>query len=185
MVVRAKVGKPDSAAGSVCPALIAIKLCVAYSHRRNTQSSTRTPSVVSGNQIRCHVSRVSGAAMVATCPSVLRPSILALTANRRRWSSLNLRRRLPTCSRRTRFSIVCLSNASTTKAGYVQKEIKVALDLADEQPDGTIFIIPLRLEDCTVPDRLKKRKWVDLFNPKGYQKPAVALKTRAADLRLS
>ena len=81
--------------------------------------------------------------------------------------------------------IVCLSNASTTKAGYVQKEIKVALDVADEQPDGIIFIIPLRLEECTVPDRLKKWQWVDLFNPKGYQKLVVALKTRAADLQLS
>jgi len=81
--------------------------------------------------------------------------------------------------------IVCLSKASTTKAGYVQKEIKVALDVADEQPDGTIFIIPLRLEECTVPDRLKKWQWVDLFDPKGYQRLAIALKTRAADLQLS
>ena len=81
--------------------------------------------------------------------------------------------------------IVCLSKASTTKAGYVQKEIKVALDVADEQPEGTIFIIPLRLEECTVPDRLKKWQWVDLFNQKGYQKLVVALKTRAAEIHLS
>jgi hypothetical protein len=65
--------------------------------------------------------------------------------------------------------IVCLSKASTTKAGYVQKEIKAALDAADEQPDGTIFIIPLRLEACTVPERMTKWHWVDLFRPGGYQ----------------
>lgn len=81
--------------------------------------------------------------------------------------------------------IVCLSKASTTKAGYVQKEIKVALDVADEQPDGTIFIIPLRLEECTVAERLKKWHWVDLFSPKGYQKLVAALKLRATDLHLT
>jgi hypothetical protein len=81
--------------------------------------------------------------------------------------------------------IVCLSNASTTKTGYVQKEIKVALDVADEQPEGTIFIIPLRLEPCTVPERLKKWQWVDLFSPNGYQKLVKALKLRAASLHLS
>ncbi|HTP10322.1 MAG TPA: TIR domain-containing protein, partial [Anaerolineae bacterium] len=33
--------------------------------------------------------------------------------------------------------IVCLSHGSITKTGYVQKEIKFALDVADEQPEDT------------------------------------------------
>src|SRR5512139_1792482 len=41
--------------------------------------------------------------------------------------------------------LICLSKYSINKAGYVQKEIKSALDKADNQPDGTIFLIPLRL----------------------------------------
>src|SRR5688572_30197276 len=41
--------------------------------------------------------------------------------------------------------VVCLSRASVTKEGYVQKELKLALDVADEKPQGTVFIIPLRL----------------------------------------
>ncbi|MBL0347269.1 toll/interleukin-1 receptor domain-containing protein [Candidatus Villigracilis affinis] len=48
--------------------------------------------------------------------------------------------------------LVCLSKDSINKEGYIQKEIKQALDVADEKPDGTIFIIPLRLEDCDVPE---------------------------------
>src|ERR1041384_8722341 len=48
--------------------------------------------------------------------------------------------------------IVCLSQTSTTKSGFVQKEIKFALDVADEKPVGTIFLIPLRFENCDVPD---------------------------------
>lgn len=34
--------------------------------------------------------------------------------------------------------LVCLSKSSLGKRGYVQKEIKYALDVADEQPEGTI-----------------------------------------------
>src|SRR2546429_696738 len=33
--------------------------------------------------------------------------------------------------------IVCASRSSITKRGYVQKEIKYILDIADEQPEGT------------------------------------------------
>src|SRR6266851_4793692 len=43
--------------------------------------------------------------------------------------------------------VVCLSKSSIAKEGYVQKEIKIALDVADEKPDGTIFIIPARLNE--------------------------------------
>jgi hypothetical protein len=59
--------------------------------------------------------------------------------------------------------IVCLSDHSITKQGFVQKEIRFALDIADEHPPGRIFIIPVRLVDCDVPDRLKKWQWVNLF----------------------
>jgi TIR domain/Clp amino terminal domain, pathogenicity island component len=65
---------------------------------------------------------------------------------------------------------VCLSRASTTSAGYVHREIKEALDVADEQPEGTIFIIPVRLEECDVPDRLRHLHWVDLFAEEGYRR---------------
>jgi hypothetical protein len=44
--------------------------------------------------------------------------------------------------------LVCLSNQSTTRTGYLQKEIKFVLDRADEQPEGKIFVIPLKLEEC-------------------------------------
>jgi hypothetical protein len=61
---------------------------------------------------------------------------------------------IPKAVRNSDIVIVCLSNNSVNKEGYVQKEIKVALDIADEKPEETIFIIPARLEECDVPDRL-------------------------------
>jgi len=77
-----------------------------------------------------------------------------------------------------------LSNASISKEGYVQKELKRALDVADEKPEGTIFVIPVRLEASAVPERLKKWHWVDLFDEKGYQKLIRALRRRGAQLSL-
>ena len=65
--------------------------------------------------------------------------------------------------------IICLSRTSVTKRGYVQKEIKFALDVADEHPEGAIFIVPLKLEDCDVPVRLSRWHWVNLFEKNGYK----------------
>jgi outer membrane protein assembly factor BamD (BamD/ComL family) len=75
--------------------------------------------------------------------------------------------------------VVCLSNKSITKEGYIQKEIRFALDVADEKPEGAIFIIPARLEDCRVPEKLSRWQWVDLFNETGYVKLLSSLKLRA------
>ena len=80
--------------------------------------------------------------------------------------------------------IICLSNNSISKEGYVQKEIKLALDAADEKPEETIFLIPTRLENCTVPVRLSKYQWVDLFIPHGHEKILKSLQIRANSLGL-
>lgn len=73
--------------------------------------------------------------------------------------------------------LVCLSQRSE-KRGYVQKEIARALDVADEQPEGTIFLIPVRLEDCHVPDRLRRWQWVNLFEDNGFDRLQAALESR-------
>lgn len=81
--------------------------------------------------------------------------------------------------------IVCLSRGSINKEGYVQKEITQALDIADEKPEGTIFVIPLRLEKCDVPKRLNRWQWVDFFEDGGYQQLMRALQHRAIALGMS
>jgi serine/threonine protein kinase len=75
--------------------------------------------------------------------------------------------------------LVCLSQSSITKRGYVQREIRNALDIADEQPEGAIFLIPLRLEECEVPDRLRRWQWVDLFQQNGFEQLARAVRKLA------
>jgi hypothetical protein len=76
--------------------------------------------------------------------------------------------------------IICLSSGSVTKSGYYQREIKIALDAAQEKPDGVIFNIPARLEECKVPDGLSRYQWVDLYKPEGYTKLIKALRLAEA-----
>jgi hypothetical protein len=78
--------------------------------------------------------------------------------------------------------LVCLSHTAVSKAGFVQREIKMALDLADEQPEGAIFVIPVKLEECAVPERLKRWQWVDYFDPDGFLRLLRALTQRAEDM---
>ncbi len=59
--------------------------------------------------------------------------------------------------------IVCLSGQSVTKEGFVQREIRYAYDIALEKPEETIFLIPLRLDDCNVPRKLRSLHWVNYF----------------------
>ena len=89
---------------------------------------------------------------------------------------------IPKAVRNNDIVIVCLSRTAVGKTGYVQKEIRYALDVADELPDGTIFLIPLRLEHCEIPDRLRRWHCVNLFEEKGYEKLMRALQFRAAEL---
>ncbi len=66
--------------------------------------------------------------------------------------------------------IVCLSRGSISKTGFVQKEIKFALDVAEEKPEYTTFLIPLKLEECFIPERLKRWQWVNYFEQDGFDK---------------
>jgi hypothetical protein len=81
--------------------------------------------------------------------------------------------------------IVCLSSGSINKVGYIQKEIKYALDIADRQPEGAIFLIPLRLEICKLPNRLSHLHRVDLFEERGYERLMKALRVQATAMGLS
>jgi hypothetical protein len=74
--------------------------------------------------------------------------------------------------------VVCLSK-EFNQAGFRQKEVRIALDAAMHQPDGEIFIIPARLEECENLESLSKWHWVDLFEDGGYQSLIRALRARA------
>jgi ribosomal protein S8 len=78
--------------------------------------------------------------------------------------------------------IVCLSS-QCNPSGFRQKEVEIALNEAALKPQEEIFVIPVRLEDCDVPEQLKIRQWVDLFRRGGYLKLMESLNSRAAQLQ--
>jgi hypothetical protein len=71
--------------------------------------------------------------------------------------------------------LVCLSKVSVRKRGYLNKEIKWALDRQDEMLPGDIFTIPVKLEVCELPDHLSGWQAVDLFAADGFDRLKAAL----------
>jgi TIR domain len=80
--------------------------------------------------------------------------------------------------------LICLTQTAIKKKGFVQKEINFALDAAKEQPEGAIYIIPLKLEECSVPERLSRWHWDDFFLPEGYERLLRSLRVQAQSLGL-
>ena len=87
--------------------------------------------------------------------------------------------------RATDVSVACLSQTAGSKIGYVNREFKEALELADEQPQGKIFLIPPKLQECEVPDRFREIHWVDYFKPDGFRSLMKALAVLAKWLQNS
>jgi len=73
------------------------------------------------------------------------------------------------------FFLVCLSANSVSKRGWVQREMKQALDLWQEKLDSDIYLIPIRLEDCEAPESLSDFQWVNLFEEDGWRRLVKAI----------
>ena len=83
--------------------------------------------------------------------------------------------------------LVCLTKNSINKEGYVQRELRIVLDFADYKPEGTIYILPVRLENCEPPRRLRTWQYADYFEgqrARGLERLLVSLKRRADSLGL-
>ncbi len=87
--------------------------------------------------------------------------------------------------RRADVVVVCLSQTAVAKKVFVHSEIGMALDVATEQPEGSIYIVPVRLELCVVPLRLERYQYVDLYSGTGYPQLTAALRSQERRLELS
>jgi RNA polymerase sigma factor (sigma-70 family) len=73
------------------------------------------------------------------------------------------------------FFLVCLSANSIDKKGYMHKEIREALNMWQLQLEDDIYLIPVRLEDCEVPESVRGFQWVNLFEVDGWEQLAKAI----------
>jgi hypothetical protein len=71
--------------------------------------------------------------------------------------------------------VACLSKQFNRQGGFRHEELRLALKKANSLPDGTMFLIPARLEPCDLPEPLGHWQRVDLFESDGYKKLLSAL----------
>jgi hypothetical protein len=53
-------------------------------------------------------------------------------------------------------AIICLSKTSVAKVGFVQVELNECLKWQRYRPDTKVYLIPVRLDDCVVPWRIRE-----------------------------
>ncbi|MFG6105370.1 TIR domain-containing protein [Leptothoe sp. EHU-05/26/07-4] len=88
----------------------------------------------------------------------------------------NWRSEIPRAIQNSDICLACLSQQSVIKKGYVQKEFKLALSKCAEMPTGKIYLIPLRLDACEIPElrqedygvNLRDLQWVNYFETDGF-----------------
>lgn len=68
------------------------------------------------------------------------------------------------------FFAICLSKTSVNKTGFIQKEIRTAVNEYQRRPQGVAYLLPVKLETCKVPEikldsntRLADLQWIDVF----------------------
>jgi len=75
------------------------------------------------------------------------------------------------------FILIFISQHSVNKRGYVQREIKLALELLDEMPEGRILVIPVRIDKSPLPKRLHHLYYCNLFDESGIEKVIRAIRS--------
>ena len=89
----------------------------------------------------------------------------------------NWREEISKVIRESDIFIACLSTKSVSKRGYVQREFKQALKVLEEMPAGAIYLVPIRLEECEVPEirqsesglNVRDIHWLDYWEEEGWE----------------
>lgn len=68
------------------------------------------------------------------------------------------------------FFLAIISTRSVNKRGFLQKELHLGLGVWEYMLENDIYLIPIRIDECTVPKKLSNFQWVDWFSKDGHQK---------------
>ena len=112
------------------------------------------------------------------------------TAGYRPWlDEMNLlpgqlwREEIPKALKKSDFFVACLSRQSIAKQGYVQREFRQALNQYADRPSGSIYLIPLKFDDCEIPDlrqeeygvKLRDFQWLNFWQENGFERLVQAI----------
>jgi len=92
---------------------------------------------------------------------------------------------IPKALKQSDIFIACLSKTSVQKRGYIQSEFRLALQQASEMPAETIYLIPLKLDECSIPEleqpqygvRLSDYHWLDYWEEGAFEKLLTAIES--------
>lgn len=73
------------------------------------------------------------------------------------------------------FFFICLSNKSANRRGEVQKEVQLAFEKQKGMLPGDIYLIPIKLEECEIPEQFSKLQVVSLFEKGAWDRLINAL----------
>jgi tetratricopeptide (TPR) repeat protein len=76
------------------------------------------------------------------------------------------------------FFVACLSRHSVSTRGYLLKELKEAISMLEQIPEGEIYLIPIRIDDCVVPHSLTSSQWLDWSAPSAKTSLLKAVKSK-------
>lgn len=82
---------------------------------------------------------------------------------------------------RARLLIICLSKTSVDKTGFVQKEMRLALQQAELRPESQVYIIPVSLDTCVVPRAIERWHVLDLRDSDASRKLLEAIRRATGD----
>jgi hypothetical protein len=71
--------------------------------------------------------------------------------------------------REANYIILLLSSTSVQKRGYVQREFTAALDFVEEKLEDDIYLIPLKINNCIIPEKLSKFQWIEYNAENSFQ----------------
>ena len=80
--------------------------------------------------------------------------------------------------------VACFSRRSLAKRGQFQSELQYALDCARRRPLESVFMLPVRFEECSVPRRIAEQvQYVDLYPDwkRGVRQMARAIRRATGD----
>ena len=74
------------------------------------------------------------------------------------------------------FILIFFSKHSVTKRGYIQRVSRLALETLDEMAPDAIHTVPIRLDDCQIPEQFHHLQWSDLSEAGEFDRIVQALR---------
>lgn len=78
--------------------------------------------------------------------------------------------------------LLCISSRSSNRQGFIQREIKIAFDQLEEKTSDHIYFIPVRLEECELPERVEDFQCVNWFETGAWERLEKALRIQSEKL---